>query len=561
MTLRGRIRETDYGHLFESMYTLFRNDISDFAMWNCPYHTDHGLGHVKRVIEYLDKLTHSYQRRMNPLEIFVLLSSVVFHDVGLMLNRLDGKHLTRFEIRDKHHILSKRFVQEDLPLFKVFDKHITDCIGDVILCHTRKVKIEDVFKSPTVTLLGSPIRPRWLAALLRLADALDCDSRRAPEVVFKNIVKYYPDSVHHWKACQLISGVDIDEQQGSIVIDAKYSNEEERDLLIWKASDVFNELVSVETILLSSDGPRLWDVLLRATHSGTKELLPINIKEHLENESRVQQINEQERQQFLIRLSKIWRKARFSEQRRIEQSATLYAEYNNLPFSRQETMQLIYTKWLCLVSYLDNKGRCKVEYYVDAVNISNSPIESCTHPMGGVTPMTSRKAAVKCCDMTQEEQCEVKFIEDTPFFKRIRYSFKPMSTGEKRKFYITHLWDYPLPLFGLRSNKVVIGLEWFNVDYECRFIFPSGSQLGQTKVFRDEHLKVVEEPGITKIDVPSPTLIFKKTLPFVGSCYNIHIWLKRKQSRVSRKEVEHDGQRASRRSIKMTDQGRGRIRA
>jgi len=461
---------------------------------------------------------------MSPIEVFVLLAATVFHDVGLSLDRLESQQLTPLEIRDKHHILSRQFIKDNYAFFGINNLHVANFIADIAFCHRRKVDITDVFKSAEpVSLLEGSICPRRLSALLRLADALDCDSRRAPEIVVDQLVKYYPDDLQHWRAFQLVSGVSVDHKGGLIIIDARYEAQEDEALLLWKLADIYNELESVRGILTASQGPYLWDVSGRIVNAATGSFKTISIKGYAEQQQEAQRVNAEKRKEFFTGLSKIWEKALNSRQELIiKESINLYADYKRFPFTQDEISRLICPRWVSEVNYLAD-GKCKVNYCFGVINISDRPLDSCTHPMSGVVPMSDEEVAAECFDLTMNTCCKIELIENSLTQKRIRYWFQPILSGQQREFRLTHFWNYPLPLFGLRWNRIVIGR--FVIKYEHRFVYPKGCKISQMQLYEDVYPWVREVAGAKVTEEPAAMVIFEKNLPEIDCNYNVNVLL------------------------------------
>lgn len=523
MKLIERLSSSKYEAPFRYLYQRFQEGVSSFIMWNSPHHNDHGLGHIQRVIEYLDKLASPVLESMSPVEAFVLLAAAVFHDVGLMLDRFENQKLTLSEIRDKHHMLSQQFIKDNHAFFGIDNSHVADFVADIAFCHRRRVNIADVFRSTEpVSLLEGSIRPRRLSALLRLADALDCDSRRAPEIISDQLLKHYPDDLPHWQACQLISGVSVDHNAGLIVIDTRYETQEEEELLSWKLTNIYQELESVRDILIASQGPYLWDITGRLTHTKTGSFGEMSIKSCIEQRKEAQQVNSEKRKEFFARSLTIWEKVSCSPQELIQESIGLYKDYKRFPFAQEEIPCLVYPSWVSEVKY-SRGGKCKVEYHFVVINISDESLDSCTHPMSGVVPMTDEKVAPECFDLTMDRRCEIEFIETSSTQKRIRYWFQPILTGQQREFRLTHFWDYPLPLFGLRWNRITIGR--FVVKYEHRFIYPRGCKISQMQLYKDAYPWTREVEGVKMVEKPVPAVIFKKDLTPADSIYNINVLL------------------------------------
>lgn len=139
------------------------------------YFNDHGVDHIKMVVDRASKIISSLPRidnnkgnslYLNPYELFILLIAINIHDVGHLIGtrkehaKLGKKVLASF---DKDNKLSR---PEKIIIGKIAQAHggKNDPIG--LLEHEMLIS-------------HKIIRPQLLAAILRLADELAEDSSRA----------------------------------------------------------------------------------------------------------------------------------------------------------------------------------------------------------------------------------------------------------------------------------------------------------------------------------------------------------------------------------------------
>lgn len=167
--------------------------------------TNHGYEHSERMIEMISSLiTGSLlihgKNKLNKYEVFVLLSSIYLHDIGIQLNKdcalvhfakennkIYDKNWPEEKkkefIRTNHHLLSGYWIRDNLsahpvlPAVLVGDRELGDLISRVVISHGLDFSIKDSFIRP-VYYEGREIRMKLLCELLCLADSLDCDKRR-----------------------------------------------------------------------------------------------------------------------------------------------------------------------------------------------------------------------------------------------------------------------------------------------------------------------------------------------------------------------------------------------
>jgi len=94
---------------------------------------DHGPEHIKRVLEYLDKILTARTSSFSELELFLLLCSVLLHDQGMLHGRTG------------HSRVSQRLLK--LPEYTAhFEPVELRLVGKVVALHSSAEKIDDEFR-------------------------------------------------------------------------------------------------------------------------------------------------------------------------------------------------------------------------------------------------------------------------------------------------------------------------------------------------------------------------------------------------------------------------------
>jgi hypothetical protein len=233
---------------------LLRHYVLEFSQMHLKYFTSHGVLHIGNVIDQLSAMIpDAILAKMNSLELFVLLCSAWLHDIGMLINRdSKGNILAEQEIRENHHVLTRDFIRENYNKLGIHDAVTAQVIADICYCHRREVDIKTYLPTETKIVGTVQVRTRLLAALLRLADALDVTSKRSPEVIFKDLA-YLPElSEKHWRACQLVHGIEYNAEKLAITLDTTYNNADEYELLLWKFRDIFQEFYSIRDVLIEN---------------------------------------------------------------------------------------------------------------------------------------------------------------------------------------------------------------------------------------------------------------------------------------------------------------------
>lgn len=221
------------------------------------YYTDHGIGHIERVISKLENLVNFLDEPINETETFVLLISAYFHDIGMFLGRKDEENPE--QTRKQHHERSAEIIQS-LNDRKFIDIDIAELgvIKKVIEAH----RITDTQKFPeTQRIAGNKVRTQLLGALLRIADACDCDRARAPRAIFEIFSQNIPESSKkYWQIHFPVTDVNFDKMRASIVVSIDLGEDLEGRIETirmgnWLKKELSEELSSVSRIFLSNEIP------------------------------------------------------------------------------------------------------------------------------------------------------------------------------------------------------------------------------------------------------------------------------------------------------------------
>jgi len=250
-------KNKDAWHDYKSMIRKIEKQIENWR-GNIPYFSDHGKGHSERIIERLEKILPLKQNRTAKLEenlwwgpLELLLYSAWLHDIALGFNAKDGILITPEDIRNQHHILGEQFVKDNWDLLNLQHKRFGEALGKIIYGHVKAVNINSIQKNFDSIY---PIFLRNLVALIRLADALDCDFRRRQW--FHEEYRIYPDETtkNHQRACELINSVTFDVANKTIYINCNVSSPSDRKIVLWYfVEQISPDFKEVKDILNSND--------------------------------------------------------------------------------------------------------------------------------------------------------------------------------------------------------------------------------------------------------------------------------------------------------------------
>lgn len=178
---------------------------------NFPTYTDHSIEHTQEVLDIAGNLlTKTEVNSLNADEIYVLSMACILHDVGMCIpeskikliektedlieyRRLNPDYSRENYIRDIHHILSLKFINDEWRMLKIPSEKYAEAIGLVAQGH-RKVDIDDfdVYDPQFFVHSGRDfICLPYLACIIRIADELDITNARTPEILLKY---YIPDN-------------------------------------------------------------------------------------------------------------------------------------------------------------------------------------------------------------------------------------------------------------------------------------------------------------------------------------------------------------------------------
>lgn len=186
--------------------------------YNFPTYTDHSINHTLDVFEITsDLLTPKEISQLNADEAYILSMACILHDVGMCIpeekiHTISGSESfvsykqsypnlsTEEYIRDIHHTLSNKFIQEEWESLKIPSKKYAKAIALVAEGH-RKVDLGnfDIYEPRFFPKSGKEFSCLpYLACILRIADELDVTNSRTPKLLTKYYMPNNDKSVLEW---------------------------------------------------------------------------------------------------------------------------------------------------------------------------------------------------------------------------------------------------------------------------------------------------------------------------------------------------------------------------
>lgn len=238
LTIRGipivkKLEKTEYGKKFENLvgYAAPKLDRGPFLkeIGFTPHDFSH---HVKDIYSLLSKMIPDgfYKEYDKGENLFILLTSVLFHDFGMTKEWND-------EVRSQHSKIGKEmflepFVKNDVSsvIKQNIDSKYSEYIGDIICAHSD-IKCANGTKVETFRQISSKydnleygtegeqetINVPFLAALVRLADELDITYERIENIDYLR-ANNLPSSIEHFKLCELIKAVQLGKRKDTLII-------------------------------------------------------------------------------------------------------------------------------------------------------------------------------------------------------------------------------------------------------------------------------------------------------------------------------------------------------
>jgi hypothetical protein len=186
---------------FKDKYNLMKDRLLnvEYEHWAAgfPEGNNHGRGHITRVLENLDHLVGSEPLAyLNVYELFLAMMAILYHDIGLLRQR------------ERHGDISKELLEGDNNDAYIINKFDKEIISAAVVSHSASKDINaECSRFSTEEIVGQyRARPRVVAALVRLADELDEDYRRA-DVILQQRLNPPSESAFFWLFCQRIRGV------------------------------------------------------------------------------------------------------------------------------------------------------------------------------------------------------------------------------------------------------------------------------------------------------------------------------------------------------------------
>lgn len=237
--------------------TYMHSDLKFFRFF-----TNHGAPHSNNVFKLLNQLLDDWElkngdQRLHKYEYFLLAVCSWCHDLGMLKQK--DEDFDVFDVVEQVRREHARRIIKYLNNINYLEMGLSDeieksIISKICLYHSSKENIENIEVTQDMLFEGKHIviRLKLLAALLRLADALDADKKRLPREEDRDNLSISDTTKREYKKHELVQNVVINPEDESIFIQLLIKKDNEEDSKISdevkeKLNDEFN---SVKDILL-----------------------------------------------------------------------------------------------------------------------------------------------------------------------------------------------------------------------------------------------------------------------------------------------------------------------
>lgn len=222
---------TEYYQSFSSLVNDYSKELDFGAPMREVGFTPHDFSHhCKDIYEILSVILPEpfYTSYPNGSNLFLLLTSVLFHDIAMTLQS-DASSRRKHSETGKKYVLEEILGKEDTSLKRNYKRELATALGDVIYAHSdikddagdiihySFLEILNKYKDEFMNVNNEQINVPLIAALLRLADELDITFHRVDGTNY-NKKHNSDDSRIHYEICDYIETVCVPDNSHSIKI-------------------------------------------------------------------------------------------------------------------------------------------------------------------------------------------------------------------------------------------------------------------------------------------------------------------------------------------------------
>lgn len=195
--------------------------------------TNHASLHSQTILKRLKELLFDLKLK-NDYEYYLLYTAAYAHDIGMLPQKTNGGYedYTKQEIvekaRKEHSMRSAKHIKKNWREMGILEKTHSVHLAEICKAHSSKVDINKVPERAECVIDSEKVEIRWrfLAALIRLADALDADHNRIPPEFIIKDAKLSEKTVEEYLKHESVQKVTISHKDRKIYVDLLLPDDE-----------------------------------------------------------------------------------------------------------------------------------------------------------------------------------------------------------------------------------------------------------------------------------------------------------------------------------------------
>lgn len=251
----------EFYHIYFATKSILQKDYYPFIKDANPWYTDHGIGHINRIINRLYHLLKDHllineettpypsanviredraSKLLNAYELYLLMCSVLWHDIGNLYGRTNHeKNINNYFKKAKNFL---------------HDKNSSEWIEKIAEAHSGLKAIETNIDVESKNEKGVPYYPRFLAALLRFSDELDEDKDRIGEKLYDDVPV---GKQAYWFFCKCNDSIHLEEEGDFGIIKVVFESKIFKSELFKKLGKENNEGIVKEVVGIEEYSKRI----------------------------------------------------------------------------------------------------------------------------------------------------------------------------------------------------------------------------------------------------------------------------------------------------------------
>ena len=190
------------------------------------FFTDHTPSHSQTILKILKELIFDLNLK-NDYEYYLLYTAAYAHDIGMLPQKTNGEYedYTKQEVvekaRKEHSVRSAEHIKRNWREMGILERTHSVHLAEICKAHSSKVDINKIPERAECAIDSSKVEIRWrfLAALIRLADALDADYNRIPPEFITKDAKLSEKTVREYLKHESVQKVTVSHRDRKIYVD------------------------------------------------------------------------------------------------------------------------------------------------------------------------------------------------------------------------------------------------------------------------------------------------------------------------------------------------------